>query len=247
MQESCLRFLQPRPFAASLMPYTLHESAEAVVVAPQAPPTGAVIWLHGLGADGFDFVPLVQEMRLPESCALRFVFPHAKMRPVTINNGFVMRAWYDITGFGPERAEDAAGIRESAETVRQYIAREIAGGVPVRRIVIAGFSQGGAIALQAALRHPEPLAGVLALSTYLPLRDTLPYEASAANRDAPILMCHGQRDPIVPMALGEASRDVLQSLGYEVAWRSYPMEHQVCMEEVVDIADWLRSRLSVDC
>jgi phospholipase/carboxylesterase len=238
---------QPLALAVhSPMPYTPHESAEAVVLAPHAPATGAVIWLHGLGADGFDFVPIVNEMRLPESCALRFVFPHAKMRPVTINNGFVMRAWYDITGFGPERTEDAAGIRESAETVRQYIAREVVGGVPEHRILIAGFSQGGAIALHTALRHPQPLAGVLALSTYLPLPDTLAHQASAANRDTPIMMCHGQRDPIVPHGLGEASRDFLQSMGYTVRWRSYPMEHQVCMEEVVDIADWLKSRLAVD-
>jgi phospholipase/carboxylesterase len=226
------------------MRYTPHESPEAVVLAPQASPTGAVIWLHGLGADGFDFAPIVNEMRLPESCALRFVFPHAKMRPVTINNGFVMRAWYDITGFGPERTEDATGIRESAETVRQYIEREIAGGVPEHRILIAGFSQGGAIALQTALRHPQRLAGVLALSTYLPLRETLAREASPANRDTPILMCHGQRDPIVPVALGEASRDFLRSLGYPVQWRGYPMEHQVCMEEIVDIAGWLQETLA---
>jgi phospholipase/carboxylesterase len=226
------------------MPYTPHESAEAVVLAPHAPATGAVIWLHGLGADGFDFVPIVNEMRLPESCAPRFVFPHAKTRPVTINNGLRMRAWYDITGFGPERTEDAVGIRESEETVRQYIEREVAGGVPEDRILLAGFSQGGAIALQAALRHPQRLAGVLALSTYLPLRETLAHEASAANRNAPILMCHGQRDPIVPAALGEASRDFLRNAGYAVQWRSYPMEHQVCMEEVVDIAAWLKSRFS---
>jgi phospholipase/carboxylesterase len=219
------------------MTHTLHESAEAVVLTPPGSPTGAVIWLHGLGADGFDFAPIVNEMRLPDTCALRFVFPHAKMRPVTINNGFVMRAWYDITGFGPDRAEDAAGIRESAESVRQLIEREVAGGVTERRIVIAGFSQGGAIALQAALRHSQALAGVLALSTYLPLRETLAREASQANRNTPILMCHGVRDPIVPAALGEASRDFL---------RTYPMEHQVCMEEVVDIADWLKSRLTVD-
>ncbi|HKR35155.1 MAG TPA: alpha/beta fold hydrolase [Steroidobacteraceae bacterium] len=226
------------------MPYTTQQSAESIVLDPQSPPDAAVIWLHGLGADGFDFVPLVEELRLPPTLAVRFVFPHARQRPVTINGGFVMRAWYDITGFGPGSTEDEAGIRESAGVVRGLIEQENARGIPSERIVIAGFSQGGAIAFQAALRHPQRLAGVMALSTYLPLRQTLATEAAPANRDVPILMCHGLRDQMVPATLGQASRDLLQSLGYQVEWQAYPMEHQVCMEEVLDISKWLQARLT---
>lgn len=226
------------------MPYTTRESEDAVVLTPAAAPVAAVIWLHGLGADGFDFVPIVDELRLPATLPVRFVFPHAAPRPVTINNGYVMRAWYDIKGFGPERAEDDAGIRESEGVVERYIEQEIAQGIPAGKIVIAGFSQGGAIALQTALRYQQRLAGVMALSTYLPLAASLPAEASAANRDVPILMCHGVQDPVVPAQMGEASRDALQRLGYRIEWRTYPMEHSVCMEEVVDLSKWLQARLS---
>ena len=226
------------------MPYTTHQTAESVVLDPPSPPDAAVIWLHGLGADGFDFVPIVEELRLPPTLAVRFVFPHARQRPVTINGGFMMRAWYDITSLGPDRVEDEAGIRESADVVRGYIEQENARGIGSERIVIAGFSQGGAIAFQAALRHPQRLAGVMALSTYLPLRQTVATEATPANRDVPILMCHGLRDPMVPATLGEASRDLLQSLGYKVDWQAYPMEHQVCMEEVLYISKWLHARFS---
>lgn len=237
--------LAPLLELSGFMTYTQQEMTDAVVLAPTTAATASVIWLHGLGADGFDFVPIVSELRLPEALQIRFVFPHAKQRPVTINNGFVMRAWYDITGFGPQSAEDALGIREAAEVVNRYVAAETAAGIDAARIVIAGFSQGGAIALQAALRYPARLAGVMALSTYLPLRDTLAKEAVAANRDLPILMCHGERDPVVPMALGQLSRDFLQKEGYAVEWRTYPMEHQVCMEEIGDIANWLRLVLTV--
>lgn len=226
------------------MPYTTRQSAEDVVLDPPTAPDAAVIWLHGLGADGFDFVPLVEELRLPPTMAVRFIFPHARPRPVTINNGFVMRAWYDITSLGPDRVEDEAGIRQSAEVVRSYVEKENARGIASERIVIAGFSQGGAIAFQAALRYPQRLGGVLALSTYLPLRESLAKEATPANRDAPILICHGVRDPMVPAALGTASRDLLQSLGYPVEWKTYPMEHSVCMEEVLDISKWLQARLA---
>jgi phospholipase/carboxylesterase len=226
------------------MPYTTQESADAVVLNPNASATSAVIWLHGLGADGSDFVPIVNELRLPETLAARFIFPHATPRPVTINNGFVMRAWDDITGFGPERAEDDAGIRESDGVVRKYIEQQIAQGIAANKIVIAGFSQGGAIALQTGLRYPQRLAGIMALSTYLPLRASVANEASAANRDVPILMCHGTHDGVVPPLLGETSRDILLNLGYRIEWRSYPMAHQVCLEEVMDISKWLRERLS---
>lgn len=226
------------------MPYTQQETADAVVLSPAQAATAAVIWLHGLGADGFDFVPIVNELRLPEAQAVRFIFPHASERRVTINNGFVMRAWYDILGFGPGRAEDEAGIRESADAVARYIAQQVAMGVREDRIIVAGFSQGGAMALHTALRHPRRLAGVMALSTYLPLRDSLGAEATDANRATPILMCHGVRDGVVPLALGNASREFLQAHGYAVEWRSYAMEHSVCMEEVVDIASWLKARLA---
>lgn len=226
------------------MPYTTHESAEHIVLEPATTADAAVIWLHGLGADGYDFVPIVEELRLPPSMAVRFIFPHARPRPVTINNGFVMRAWYDITGMGADRKEDDAGIRESATAVNGYVQQENARGVASKRIVIAGFSQGGAIALQAGLRYPERLGGVMALSTYLPLRDLVAAEGSQANRDVPILMCHGLRDGMVPATLGKASRDHLQSLGYQVEWQSYPMEHSVCMEEVADISKWLQARLA---
>jgi phospholipase/carboxylesterase len=226
------------------MPYTTHESEESVVLEPTTTADAAVIWLHGLGADGYDFVPIVQELRLPATMAVRFIFPHAAPRPVTINNGFVMRAWYDITSLGPDRKEDDVGIRESATVVNQYVQQQSARGVESQRIVIAGFSQGGAIALQAGLRYPERIAGIMALSTYLPLRDAVAAEATQANRDVPILMCHGLRDDVVPATLGKASRDVLTSLGYQVEWQSYPMEHQVCMEEVLDISKWLQARLA---
>lgn len=226
------------------MPYSTRESADAIVLTPDASPTAAVIWLHGLGADGSDFVPIVDELRLPAALPVRFIFPHATPRPVTINNGFVMRAWYDIKGFGPERAEDDVGIRESDGVVRQYIEQQIAQGIPANRIVVAGFSQGGAIALQTGLRYPQRLAGVMALSTYLPLRASVAQEASDANRDVPILMCHGAYDPVVVPQMGETSRDLLQGLGYHIEWHSYPMEHSVCMEEVAQISKWLQTRLA---
>ena len=225
------------------MPYTTHESEENVVLEPATTADAAVIWLHGLGADGYDFVPIVDELRLPPTLAVCFIFLHARPRPVTINNGFVMRAWYDITGLGPDRKEDDAGIRESAGVVNGYIEQQNARGVATERIVIAGFSQGGAIALQASLRYPERLGGVMALSTYLPLRESVAAEASPANKGLPILMCHGLRDPMIAAAIGKASRDQLVSLGYTVEWQSYPMEHQVCMEEVHDISRWLQARL----
>ena len=216
---------------------------DAVVLEPAKPATAAVIWLHGLGADGNDFVPAVQELRLPPTLPIRFVFPHARHRPVSINNGFVMRAWYDIIGGPRGMVEDEAGIRESENVVRGYIERELAAGIASQRIVIAGFSQGGAIALQTALRYPKLLAGVMALSTYLPLRNSLATEVSPANKDLPILICHGTHDGVVPISLGSSTRDLLTGMGYKVEWRSYAMEHSVCMEEIEHISSWLQARL----
>ena len=216
---------------------------DAVVLTPATAPTASVIWLHGLGADGNDFPPLVPELRLPAAPAIRFVFPHAPVRPVTLNGGRPMRAWFDIYSPGDFEHEDAEAMRESAAQVDTLIQRERASGIPAPRILLAGFSQGGAIALQAGLRHEERLGGVLALSTWLPLAGTLAAEAAPANRDLPILICHGSADPIVPVQLGQRSRDVLLQLGYPVVWKEYAMQHQLCGEEVTDIAAWLRERL----
>jgi phospholipase/carboxylesterase len=225
------------------MPYVTKESSEAVVLMPRSAVTSSIVWLHGLGADGYDFVPIAEELQLPDALGVKFIFPHARQRAVTINNGFVMRAWYDIRGRALTTAEDEAGVRESDAVVRQLIDAEIAGGVSARNIIVAGFSQGGAIALYSGLRYPQRLAGILALSTYLPLRDSLPTEASPVNRETPILMCHGSRDQVVPEIAGQLSRDLLMGLGYAVQWKSYLMEHQVCMEEVADIAVWLKENL----
>lgn len=211
---------------------------ETVELETGAAPDAAVIWLHGLGADGHDFEPLVPELRLPARLRVRFVFPHAPVRPVTLNMGMRMRAWYDIKqlGGGPE---DAAGIRASQASLEALVDRERARGVEPRRVVLAGFSQGGAIALQAGLRHVERLAGILALSTYLPLAGTLAAEASAENRDLPIFMAHGRVDDIIPLDRAERSRDALAALGYPVEWHDYPMPHSVCLEEIAHIAAWL--------
>jgi phospholipase/carboxylesterase len=222
-------------------PMNVRESEEAVVIEPRAKADAAVVWLHGLGADGHDFVPIVPELGLPGDAAVRFVFPHAPVRPVTINGGMQMRAWYDITH--DMRRQDEPGIRESARVAEGFIAREVAAGVPSNRIVLAGFSQGGAITLHAGLRHDQPLAGLLALSTYLPLPEQYAKEARPGRKDTPILMCHGTQDSMLPLQLGAWSRDVMQEGGYSVDWREYPMAHQVCVEEIADIGAWLRQRL----
>jgi phospholipase/carboxylesterase len=206
-------------------------------------PTAAVIWLHGLGADGHDFEPIVPELRIPSALPIRFIFPHAPHRPVTINNGYVMRAWYDVRTAAFIQREDEAGIRESEQTVRDLIAREIARGIPAKRIVLAGFSQGGAIVLHVGLRYPERLAGIMALSTYLPLAELFPNESHPANRNVPIFMAHGTEDPIISIERGQMSADILKSAGADVLWRSYEMGHSVCGEEIGDIAAWLARTL----
>jgi phospholipase/carboxylesterase len=200
-------------------------------------PQLSVLWLHGLGADGHDFEPIVPELglRIP----VRFVFPHAPVRRVTINGGMAMRAWYDILGFDRRAKEDDAGIRASAAAVTELIDREIERGMPSDRIVLAGFSQGGAIALQTALREPRPLAGILALSTYLPLASTLASERSAANAGIPIFLAHGTADTVLPLELADNARRALVALGYAVDWHAYSMPHSVCIEEISAIGAWL--------
>jgi phospholipase/carboxylesterase len=211
---------------------------ETVEIESGARADAAVIWMHGLGADGHDFEPLVPELRLPERLRVRFVFPHAPVRPVTINAGLRMRAWYDIVQLGGG-AEDESGIRGSQAEIEALVARERARGVPARRLVLAGFSQGGAMALHTALRHPEPLAGIVALSTWLPLAAKLAAERSPASAGVPVFLAHGTEDPMVPLALARAARDVLETLGHAVEWREYPTGHAVCPEEVADIAAFL--------
>ncbi len=208
-----------------------------------ADPSATVIWLHGLGADGYDFVPVVRELEALGVNALRYVFPHAPMRPVTINGGDVMRAWYDIVGTELVRREDEAGIRESARAVEALIARESERGMSRDRIVLAGFSQGAAITLHAGLRQRESLAGLMALSGYLPLAETLVGERAPPSARVPIFMAHGASDPVIPLARAAASRDALQALGYGVQWHEYPMQHSVCAEELRDIAAFLKAAL----
>jgi len=203
-------------------------------------PSASVIWLHGLGADGNDFVPIVPELRLPASLSIRFVFPHAPVRPVTINNGFRMRAWYDILAADLNSRADMRGVQQSQRQLEALIARETQRGTASSRIVAAGFSQGGAIALYAGLRHPERLAGIIALSTYLVAPDRLETEAEDANRGAPIFMGHGTADPIVRFEWGNASRELLASAGYQIEWHTYRMEHSVCMEEINAVSAWLQ-------
>ncbi len=207
-------------------------------------PQHSIIWLHGLGADGEDFVPIVEEISLP--VAVRFIFPHAPQRPVTINGGYIMRAWYDISGSSIGVQQDEVGIRESQANIEALIAQEVSHGITPDHIYLAGFSQGGAIALHTALRQTIPVAGVLALSTYLPLSPSKNTEALPRTRSTPIFMAHGRSDPIVPFELGVASRDTLTSLGYEVEWHEYNMPHSVCEEELRDIETWLHKQLCKD-
>lgn len=202
-------------------------------------PVGSVIWLHGLGADGHDFEPIVPELQLPPELGLRFVFPHAPVRPVTLNGGMAMRAWYDILSLDRNGLADEAGIRASAARVDQLVAREIERGSPAHKIVIAGFSQGGAVALHAALRSSEALAGIMGLSTYLPLISKFNDEVKVS--DIPIFMAHGTWDPVLPIALGRDSADLLIDQGFHVEWHDYPMAHAVCAEEINDIRNWLLS------
>jgi phospholipase/carboxylesterase len=212
---------------------------EAIELETGPNPTASVVWLHGLGADGNDFVPVADELALPDR-AIRFVFPHAPHQPVTINGGMVMRAWYDILSADLERRADERGVRASQALVESLLEREKARGISSGRIVLAGFSQGGAIALQTGLRHPARLAGILALSCYVPLAASLDAERAAANAGLSVFLAHGLHDEIVPVAAGRRSRDLLAALGYAVEWHEYAMAHSVCMEEIEAIGTWLR-------
>lgn len=216
---------------------------ECVEVQTTAAPACAVIWLHGLGADGYDFVPVVKELETLGAPPARYVFPHAPMMPVTINDGFVMRAWYDIRTADLANREDEQTIRASQKAVEALIERESQRGIPRARMVLAGFSQGAAITLQTGLRQGEPLAGLVALSGYLPLADKLAAERHPASAAVPVLMAHGSDDPVVPIARAIRSRDLLTSLGVDVSWHEYPMPHSLCAEEIEAIAAFLRQRL----
>ncbi len=208
-------------------------------------PTAAVIWLHGLGADGNDFVPVVPELDLSGCGDIRFVFPHAPTMPVTINGGYVMRAWYDILGADLVRREDEAGVIQSAQLIEQLIAQQRAAGIASQRIVLAGFSQGCAMSLFTGLRHHEKLGGIVALSGYLPLADKTALQRHSANQDTPIFMAHGSEDPVVPQARAEAARDLLTQLGYSVQWHSYRMQHSVHPQEIQQIGQFLQGVLRV--
>jgi phospholipase/carboxylesterase len=219
------------------------QKLQTVEVAATEKPDGSVIWLHGLGADGHDFEAIVPEMNLPADLDLRFVFPHAPVRPVTLNGGMAMRAWYDIVSLDRDGPVDEEGIRQSAAILGSLVEQEHDRGVPYANIVVAGFSQGGAIASHFALRFSQRLAGLMALSTYLPLQGTLQAEVSDSDKAQPadlrIFMAHGTFDPVLPMQLGSASRDAAIALGYSVEWSEYPMAHAVCPQEIADISRWL--------
>lgn len=211
-------------------------------IEPKTPATATVILLHGLGADGNDFVPMVPEMRLPASMAVRFVFPNAPSIPITINGGVVMPAWYDITEIAIDRKIDTAQLVGSAEQIRRLIDREIDRGIPSNRIVLAGFSQGGAVSYQAALTYMQPLAGLLCMSTYFATKSSI--TPNSANKNLPILICHGSRDPMVQERMGREAQEELVAMGYEVEYKSYPVEHSVCPEEIADISQWLQKVLA---
>lgn len=212
---------------------------DALEINPASAPQASIIWLHGLGADGNDFAPLIPQLDIVDSLAVRVVLPHAPRRAVTINNGMLMRAWYDISATDFRAIEDGPGIRDSARLLEALVRREAEHGVPAERILLAGFSQGGAVVLHTGLRYPQRLAGILVLSAYLPLAASLPAERSPVNSDIPIMLAHGQQDPVVPMPWASRSRDYLEQQGYAVDWHDYPMPHAVCPEEIGDIRDWI--------
>lgn len=212
-------------------------SLETVIIETSHPIKQSVIWLHGLGADGHDFAPIVPELNIPNT---RFIFPHAPHQPITMNNGYEMRAWYDLYGLALQTKQDEAGMRTTQTEIESLIQNEVKQGIPANKIVLAGFSQGGAMAFFTGLRYPEKLAGILALSTYVSLKEKLANEASNANRDTPIFMAHGTFDSVITLETCSVSRQLLESLGYAIEWHEYPMAHSVCAEEIEDIAHFLK-------
>lgn len=218
---------------------------ECVELETGAQPAASIIWLHGLGADGHDFEPIVPELRLPAGLPLRFVFPHAPLRPVTLNNGYRMRAWFDIVKIGLHQPRDKQGMLASRASLEALIERENQRGIPTARIVVAGFSQGGAVALYTGLQYRSRLAGIMALSTYLPLVDGFELEINAANAGVPIFYGHGTQDPVVPLQLAEHTRDALTARGCSIAWHTYPMPHAVHPDEMTHIRAWLLQILAV--
>lgn len=220
------------------------ESDLEVRLEPREPANAAVIWLHGLGADGHDFVPIVPELGLPAGHRIRFIFPHAEVRPVTLNGGMAMRAWYDIATLDRNGAVDDAGITASRQRLQRRITKEIESGIAAERIVVAGFSQGGAIAYHTALRHRPRLAGLLALSTYLPGAGAVISAEDLTDRSLPMMVMHGAHDPVLPMALGQMAAEQISTLGFTPQWRAYPMAHQVCFEQITEIGRWLAECLA---
>ena len=212
----------------------------AIVIEPATPAQGSVIWLHGLGADGHDFEPVVPELKLPATLALRFIFPTAPSMPVTVNGGYVMHAWYDIVSQRIDAQQDAEGIHASAKQIEKWIQHELEAGIPADKIVIAGFSQGAVMSLQIGLRYPQQLAGIMVLSGYLPLAETFEKEKSEANAHTPVFMAHGTEDPLIPLMLAEKSRETLQATGYSIEWHQYPMQHGVSQDEIKAISAWLQ-------
>jgi phospholipase/carboxylesterase len=216
---------------------------KAVIIEPVNPATASVIWLHGLGANGHDFEPIVPQISKDVIRQTRFIFPHAPQRPITINGGMIMSGWYDVVGMDLTDRQDAQGIYDSEQILCNYVTQEIEQGIPTNRIVLAGFSQGGAIALHTGLRYPLAFAGIMALSTYLPLADTVENEIHVANRQTTVFMAHGQSDQVISLVHAEHSRTKLEKFGYSVEWHSYNMQHNVCIEEIADISHWLSACL----
>ncbi len=215
-----------------------------VEVNPSQSAKAVVIWLHGLGDSGNGFAPIVPELKLPDELAVRFIFPHAPVRPVTINNGMEMRAWYDIKSMDFNQRADRQGVEESAALVEALIEQEMACGISADKIVVAGFSQGGVIALHLGTRYSQTLAGIMSLSSYMCEPETLPNERHNANQNTPIFVAHGTHDDVVPMAMGNTAFDTLKANGYPVSWQTYPMQHNVCMQELESISTWLQTQLA---
>ncbi|MDO6444458.1 carboxylesterase [Colwellia sp. 1_MG-2023] len=222
------------------------QSLEKIIIEPKIPASACVIWLHGLGDSGDGFAPVVPMLDLPENHGIRFVFPHASEQPVTINQGYVMRSWYDIKSMDLHNRADMDGVLKSEQLVHQLIKEQVAAGIAEQNIVLAGFSQGGVISLFSGLRYPKKLAGILALSCYLPSADTLPEMLSVENSTTAVLQHHGEQDEVVPISAGKVANQLLQQAGYPVAWKSYPMPHSVLPEQLIDIGNWLKIRLLTD-